>query len=186
MKSGTDLLRLFYEEKEKWSFSFENLVQLSRLKTHYECDKRLNHHDLFIEPKENKMNFFMERSIFSSFNVFALNTYEEKKLNKVEFDILNAYYTLFKNELFKNIDADLNHVPYRIIYIRTTPEICFQRLKKRNRPSEETIDLDYLSKLHLRYEKWVTGLSSQNEFAVQVIDGNMDKANVISQIEKIL
>lgn len=39
MKSGTDLLGSFYTEKQRWSFCFENLVQLSRLKSHYQALK---------------------------------------------------------------------------------------------------------------------------------------------------
>ena len=39
MKSGTDLLGSFYTDKQRWSFCFENLVQLSRLKAHYQSLK---------------------------------------------------------------------------------------------------------------------------------------------------
>merc|ERR1712127_1182094 len=42
MKSGTDLLGSFYNNKERWSFCFENLVQLSRLKAYHQSFKELN------------------------------------------------------------------------------------------------------------------------------------------------
>lgn len=189
MKSGTDVLKLFYEEKERWAFSFENLVQLSRLKSHYECNKILSKTGEFHanNKSDKRMKIFMERSILSSFNVFTLNTYEEKGLNKVEFDILNRYFTLFKNELNANTnDSNLENVSYKIIYIRTCPDVTFGRLKMRNRDSENTIDLGYLTKIHQKYETWIANLNSQDSSIVKIVDGNLDKKQVITQIDKIL
>jgi deoxyadenosine/deoxycytidine kinase len=189
MKSGTDVLKLFYEEKERWAFSFENLVQLSRLKSHYECNKILSKTREFQANNkcDIRMKIFMERSIMSSFNVFTLNSYEEKGLNKVEFDILNRYFSLFKNELTANThNSNLDNVTYKIIYIRTSPEITFGRLKMRNRDSENTIDLGYLMKIHQKYENWIENLSAQDRSVVKIVDGNLDKKQVISQIDKIL
>ena len=189
MKCGTDVLKLFYEEKERWAFSFENLVQLSRLKSHYECNKILSKTGEFQANNkgDKRMKIFMERSILSSFNVFTLNTYEEKGLNKVEFDILNRYFCLFKNELTANANnANIENVSYKIIYIRTNPDVTFGRLKKRNRDSEDTIDLDYLTKIHQKYETWIANLNSQDNSIVKIVDGNLDKNQVISQIDKIL
>ena len=190
MKSGTDVLKLFYEERERWAFSFENLVQLSRLKSHYECDRMLEKTaDILANTTGDKcMKVFMERSILSSFNVFTLNSYEEKGLNKVEFDILSRYFALFKKQLDTNMSAhsNLEEMTYRIIYIRTSPEVSFNRLKMRNRESEHSIDLTYLTKIHSKYENWIASLSKQSGTIVKIVDGNLDKAQVIDQIDKLL
>lgn len=39
-----------------------------------------------------------------------------------------------------------------IIYLKCEPEICMERIKKRNRKGEESIPLEYLRKVHDRHE----------------------------------
>jgi deoxyadenosine/deoxycytidine kinase len=199
MKSGTDILRLFYEEKERYSFTFENMVQLSRLKTFYESNKLLKQNDMADNLNLNT-KIFLERSIFSSFNVFTLNSYEEKRLSKVEYDILQRYFLLFTrhfNKCFNSLNTNNSmsfnkenqnesQTPFKIIYIKTDPEVCFKRLKMRNRESENGIDLDYLKNLHTKYEKWIGSIVKQDVDAVKLIDGNLDKKQVIAQIDKVL
>lgn len=190
MKCGTDVLKLFYEEKDRWGFSFENLVQLSRLKSHYECNKILSKNGICVANDnggEKNMKIFMERSILSSFNVFTLNTYDENGLEKLEFDILNRYFALFKKEYTTNTyDSKLEKVSNKIIYIHTSPEVAFTRLKMRSRNSEDTINLEYLTKIHQKYEDWIDDLKQLDSSSVKIIDGNLDKKQVVSQIDKIL
>lgn len=171
MKSGTDLLKLFYEENDKWTFAFENLVQLSRLRTYYDAQTH------------QAQKTFMERSILSSYNVFTINSFEENRMSKVEFDILNKYYKLFAEKLTNQTDPDA----FRIVYIRTSPEVCYKRLRERNRNSETEIDLSYLTKIHLKYETWINKLEedSKKTAYVNIIDGNCDRDQVISQIENL-
>jgi len=47
-----------------------------------------------------------------------------------------------------------------LIYLRTSPETCHFRLRKRNRSEEASVPLDYLTSLHARHEEWL--LSSYN------------------------
>ena len=115
MNNGTDLLKLFYEKKDRWSFCFENLVQLSRLKTHFDCKNYLANE----QNKTKNLKLFMERSMFSSYYVFAQNSFEEKSLNKSEFDILTKYFEFFANQLRENNNSD----EMKTIYIKSTPEI---------------------------------------------------------------
>lgn len=96
MVNGVDLLKNFYEENEKWTFAFENLVQLSRLKSFYEARDRFQQ---IAADQTSKKNVFIERSLLSSYNVFVVNSYEENRLNKIEFDILTEYYLLFSDRM---------------------------------------------------------------------------------------
>lgn len=50
--------------------------------------------------------------------------------------------------------ADL-HLIHRPIYLRTTPEVCLQRMHKRGRKEEAGVGLDYLNKIHDLHEKWL-------------------------------
>ena len=42
-----------------------------------------------------------------------------------------------------------------IIYLRTSPEVVHDRVKKRSRNEESAIPLDYLRSLHRLHEKWL-------------------------------
>lgn len=200
MSSGMDLLKLFYEETDKWSFSFENLVQLSRLKSLYESQSFAKSRPPLIDSNNSQRiarmdgRIFLERSILSSYNVFVNNSFEEKRLNKVEYDVLTKYYNFFTqkanklvyvNETMKE-NEHKSLIPYQIVYIRTSPEVSFHRLQKRARESERNIGLDYLQKINEKYENWIEQISKENADSVRIIDGNRDKAYVIDQIDSIL
>ena len=200
MEGGTDLLKLFYEESNRWSFHLESLIQLTRLKTQYESKQYIKS---LIDSNETLPKLFMERSIHSSFNVFVKNSFTEKKINQVEFDILSRYYFKFanpiqandkNNNLFNESDKNLSQInkkvinenlefPLKFIYVKTTPKICYERLKMRNRNSEMNVSLSYLMNLHENYENWINEL---NEDCKLVIDGNLSKEKVLEQIDKIL
>ena len=47
-----------------------------------------------------------------------------------------------------------------IIYLRCAPEMCLNRIKKRNREGEESIPLEYLQKVHKRHEEWLPTLKN--------------------------
>jgi thymidylate kinase len=131
--------------------------------------------------------------------LYVKNSFEEKRLNNIEFDILTKYYSFFTQKANKikhsyNNDSfnteknfmTINSMPFQVIYIRTTPDICFQRLHTRSRDSENKIDLEYLTKIHLKYESWIESLIKENKNYVEIIDGNQSKSFVIDRIQQIL
>lgn len=54
-----------------------------------------------------------------------------------------------------------------IIYLKCSPAICHERIKKRNRQGEEGIPLEYLQKVHDRHEEWI---SRQKNVKILTID----------------
>jgi len=191
MKSGADLLSSFYSDKERWSFCFENLVQLSRLKAHYQSHK-LIHGQTFYQQQDKKAKIFLERSIYSSFHVFTQNTYEDGGLNGVEYDILKSYFKFFTNDLNRIYtfqekmalkDEEITHLPFKLIYIRSDPEVCYERMKIRDRHSENLINESYLRSIHRKYEDWISRISKD---CLIVVDGNQEKQQVLKQINELI
>jgi len=57
------------------------------------------------------------------------------------------------NEWFKHlIDMPDNRIN-KFIYLQTSPEIIFERVKKRARSEDEIIPLEYLEDIHTHHEK---------------------------------
>lgn len=174
-----NLLKLFYEEKERWSFTFENYVQLSRLRAHVS-----SFNDLFTNETittDNNKIIFTERSLWSSYHVFTKNSFAEKRITQIEFNILKAHFDFFSRKLITDYDCK-SILPFKIIYLRTDPNVCYERLRLRNREAETTVNIDYLLKIHLNYETWINSIIEKDASLVTVIDSNADKKNVLEQL----
>jgi deoxyadenosine/deoxycytidine kinase len=170
-----DLLTSFYKETERWSFTFENFVQLCRLKNHYTT---IN--DVIHCIDENASMKFIERSLWSSFNVFAKNSFEENRLRNFEYDILKAYYDIFSEKIIETSKNKL--LPFDIIYLRTNPDVCYQRLNLRLRPEDHHISPDYLIKIHMKYEAWIDHVVKNKLATVHIIDGTGCREETLKQI----
>jgi deoxyadenosine/deoxycytidine kinase len=57
----------------------------------------------------------------------------------------------------------------KIIYLRSTPTICADRIKIRNREEEKNITLQYLQELHSAHELWL-----MNKPNVLILDCDKD------------
>ncbi len=101
----------------------------------------------WIQEKTDKITILVERSPSFIKNVFIQYQYDNNLLNDDEYKILN--------ELYNKTDNLWNNNKY--IYLRSNPEKCLNRIKKRNRNCEKNISLEYLTDLHnyheLNYEK---------------------------------
>ena len=84
----------------------------------------------------------MERSPFFIRNAFLKTTFENKWISDRENMILQ--------ELHDKTAYLWNDIHY--IYLRSSPEKCLQRIKKRNRSSEQSISEEYLYQIHEEHE----------------------------------
>ena len=111
-----------------------------------------------------------ERSIFTDRNVFAKMLYDDDKIEEVEYQIYLKWFDEFAKET--KIDG--------IIYVHTSPDVCYNRIKKRSRTGEESIPLEYLKKCHDYHDNWILN----NEENIQIIDGNVDTEESPDIIQK--
>jgi deoxycitidine kinase/deoxyguanosine kinase len=144
-----NILEEFYKDKSKYSFCFQVLAFSSRMQKLKEI----------IDSKKYDV-IFMERSVYSDYNVFVRMLRKLKCMNDLEFKIYN--------NLFDTFTKQINYI--NLIYIDTSPEICLERITKRNRPGEN-ISLEYLKDCYDMHEDW---LASENK--IITFNGNQDKS----------
>ena len=141
------ILEKFYEDQEKYGFSFQIMAYISRIALLKDALKR-NTNSIIVT----------ERSVYTDKNVFASLLYEDNKIEEVNYKIYLMWFNHFISEL----------PTFHFIYLKTSPEICFERIIKRGRIGE-VIPIDYLEKLTYKHNDW---LISSN---VLILDGNLEK-----------
>ena len=177
-ENGDSLLDNFYKNQEKWSFAFQLNCFISRINKIENSKNGSNG-----ENGEDSKIYFIERSVFTDKYCFALNCYESGKMNKIEYDI----YCKWHEWLVDKFDV----MPDAYIYLRTSPEISFERMKKRSRGGEEEVPLDYLKLLHNKHEEWME-IERKNNVKVITIDVTDDfnnekiMKNIINKIKNEL
>lgn len=130
---GHNPLGLMYQDACRWGFTLQTYVQLTMLDQH-------------TRPQTLPVRL-MERSIYSARYVFVENLYRSGKMPKVDYVVLSEWF----DWIVRNIDVSID----LIVYLRTTPETCYQRLKMRCREEEKVIPLEYLDAIHHLYEEWL-------------------------------
>lgn len=117
----------------------------------------------------------MERSVFSA-RCFIENMKRTKLLREVEVVVLEEWYDWCVQNA--QIETDL------IVYLRTSPEIVYQRMKMRARKEENSVSLEYLKLLHNIHDEW---LYHKTLFTIPapvlILDGNKSLEDMIVEFE---
>jgi len=158
-KYDENILDLFYSDPARYAFMFQLAAFSSRAKTWKEVLELTDH-----------SNVILDRSIFSDRHIFAESLHEQGLMTLTEFQV----YT----DMWDFLVEQYCVTPEKIIYVRTAPEVCLERIKSRGRPEEAGITLEYLQHLHDRHESWLFG----NECVI-MIDGSK-KIDVESLLDK--
>lgn len=122
---GTTMLQKFYVDQEKYSFPFQMMAYISRLALMKKT----------MEENEDCV-IITERSLYTDKYVFAKMLYESGKIEDVCYKIYKQWFETFAKD----------YPIEKMIYIKTSPEICHERIEKRSRTGEDQIALDYLKK----------------------------------------
>lgn len=136
-ENGKDLLQTFYDDKKRWSYTFQNVAYITRMNKLIDA---INNSD--------KKYIIIDRSLSADLKTFTKILIEEGSISKLE---MEAYY-LWNNFFERNYGDKYTHY---IIYLRCKPETAYERVKLRARNAENTIPLDYLKKLHDAHEEWL-------------------------------
>lgn len=151
--NGTTILEKFYENPSKYSFAFQVMAFATRSSTIKNAIKQNPKCEIII----------CERSLEADNNIFAKMLKDDKKMEDVEYKIYELFYNNCKD------DINLNGV----IYIDSSPDVCLQRINKRNRNGENDIAFEYLQKCQEYHDNWLVN-KEKNNFPVIRIDTNED------------
>lgn len=160
---GKNILEHYYGDPKKYSFAFQMNSFISRCERLQEEEKK---HLVRHEDTNKSGPIIMERSVYSDYYCFAKNCFENGSMTEIEYNIYKKW--------FHWLTESFSIKSKGYIYIRTDPEICYERVKKRARSAEGVIPLEYLTDLHNKHEEW---LKSLPENQVLILDGNKDFEN---------
>ena len=156
-EAGETMLSKFYKDQDTYAFSFQMMAYISRI------SKLRN-----IIRKYPNATIITERSVFTDKNVFAQMLYDDTKIESVNYQIYLKWF-----------DEFIQDIPLTgIIYVRASPEKCFERVQKRSREGE-TISLEYLKNCHAYHEKWLN-----TEPSICTLDANPDREKIERDYDK--
>ena len=186
--NGNTMLKKFYADQEKYSFAFQMMAYISRLKILRDTvDKIVSERNQLIKQRFQDMlvnydeqeNYFKlpeyviitERSLYTDKHVFAKMLHDQGKIEDVCYQIYLTWFDEFAK------DFPINYS----VYVNTDPEKCYERIHKRAREGEEVIPLAYLKDCHNYHEEFLDENKGVKTSKL-VLNGNVD----IYENEKIV
>lgn len=131
-----NLLQKFYEDTRRWAYTFQTYAFVSRVK---EQEVAMREYPEAVHV--------VERSVYSDRYCFAQNCYAMGTMSALE-------WQLYK-EWFEWLVETYTVKPSGFIYLNNGPEVCYDRLRWRNRSEEAGVPLEYLTMLHQRHDDWL-------------------------------
>lgn len=156
-----NLLDLYYHDKERWTYLFQTFAFFLQDELNTQTALTISDDKVIIG----------DRSIFSTYYVFGKMLNESNVFNSIEWHI---YKNWFNYAVKRSI-----MLPQGFIYLRTTPDVCFERIKKRNRIEEQEAVMEFYAQEYMFHEKWLierADIEHQylQDVPVLILDGNQD------------
>lgn len=156
----------FYAEMERWSFNLQIFFLNSRFRQ-------------ILEIHESGKNIIQDRTIYEDAHIFAPNLHAMGLMTNRDF---SNYSSLF--ELMENLVSP----PDLLIYLRANIQTLVGQIHNRGRDYENTISIDYLSRLNERYEAWISTYTKGKLLIIDVdnldiVDKPEDLGSIIDRID---
>jgi deoxyadenosine/deoxycytidine kinase len=123
----------FYHSMERWSFNLQIYFLNSRFRQ-------------ILEIRKSGKSTIQDRTIYEDAFIFAPNLHAMGLMT-------NRDYTNYK--LLFDLMEDLVGPPDLMIYLRSSIPNLVKQIHMRGRDYENTISIEYLSRLNERYEAWI-------------------------------
>lgn len=159
--NGHNLLQMMYEDPLKYFSSFQQYVFLTQIEQHSVINNPIK---------------IMERSLYSARYCFLENL-KRSDPNNVDCCVLIAWFDFINKHFNSVLNVDL------IVYLQTTPEIAFSRIKQRQRLEEKNIKIEYVKTLHNLHEDWLVQELFPRPSPVLIFNANKDLKDMKHDIE---
>ena len=155
----------FYAEMERWSFNLQIYFLNSRFRQILEIHNKGN-------------DVVQDRSIYEDAHIFAPNLNAMGLMTHRDFKNYQAVFELMES-LVKGPDL--------MISLRSSISNLVSQIHKRGRDYENSISIEYLSRLNERYEAWVHNYDKGKILIIDVDENNFvdNKADLSAVIDKI-
>ena len=155
----------FYHQMERWSFN----LQIYFLNTRF---------SQIMQIRNGGKSTIQDRTIYEDAHIFAPNLHAMGLMANRDY---NSYKSLF--ELMETLVGP----PDLLIYLRSSITNLVKQIHKRGRDYENSISIDYLSRLNERYEAWVQNYDKGRLLIIDVdknnfVDNPEDLGEVINRI----
>ena len=156
----------FYNKMERWSFNLQIYFLNSRFRQ-------------ILQIRESGKNIIQDRTIYEDAHIFAPNLHAMGLMPNRDFE---NYKSLF--DLMESVVSG----PDLLIYLRSSIPNLVAQIHKRGREYENSISIDYLSRLNERYEAWVHDYNKGNLLIIDVdntnfVDNPEDLGDIITKID---
>ena len=156
----------FYNKMERWSFNLQIYFLNSRFRQ-------------ILEIRESGKSIIQDRTIYEDAHIFAPNLHAMGLMTNRDYENYRSLFDLME-QVVKGPDL--------LIYLRSSIPNLVSQIHKRGREYENSISIDYLSRLNERYEAWVHKYDKGNLMIIDVdninfVDNPEDLGNIITRID---
>ena len=173
-KTDENILQKFYNDPNKYAFSFQVMAYVTRLSTIRTA----------IRENPDCRVIICERSLDADRNIFAKMLYEDGKIEDIHYQI----YLHFYEEYVKDYKLD------GIVYINADAEVCYNRTVKRSRNGESSITKEYLQQCKDYYDEWlikntdteILNINANEDVTYNIFDKNDKGIDWLKRVEKYI
>jgi deoxyadenosine/deoxycytidine kinase len=156
----------FYNQMERWSFNLQVYFLNSRF-------RQVN------QIHDSGKDIIQDRTIYEDAHIFAPNLHAMGLMTNRDFENYSSLFELMES-FVKGPDL--------LIYLRSSIPNLVAQIHKRGRDYENTISIDYLSRLNERYEAWISTYDKGNLLIIDVdnldfVDNPEDLGDILNKVE---
>tara|TARA_B100001778_G_C18484619_1_gene582040 strand:- start:262 stop:876 length:615 start_codon:yes stop_codon:yes gene_type:complete len=156
----------FYKDMQRWSFNLQVYFLNSRFRQ-------------VINIRESGKKYIQDRTIYEDAYIFAPNLHSMGLMSTRDFE---NYMQIF------NLMDEFIQSPDLLVYLRASVPTLVDQIQKRGRDYENSIRLDYLTRLNERYEAWADEYKKGEMLIIDVdninfADQEEDLGKIIEKID---
>ena len=157
----------FYNHMERWSFNLQVYFLKSRFSQ-------------LLQNKKSDKTVIQDRTIYEDAFIFAPNLHSMGLMNQRDFQNYRSLFELMESTVSP---------PDLLIYVRSSIPNLVSKIHKRGREYENSISIDYLSRLNERYEAWISTYDKGDLLIIDVddidfVNNQDDLKNIIQAVDK--